>query len=88
MRALGAGVIILGFVGFWLIMGLLIAFHVIKLPFSKSGRAEIKETTKQIKMDLADKDLHKSFAYEFRWHIRFFVLLAVIFVIANVFNLD
>jgi hypothetical protein len=88
MRALGAGVIILGFVGFWLIMGLLIAFHVIKLPFSKSGRVEIKETTKQIKMDLADKDLHKSMAYEFRWHIRFFVVLIAVLVLGQLFNLD
>lgn len=88
MRALGAGVIILGFVGFWLIMGLLIALHVIKLPFSKSGRAEIKDTTQQVKKDLADKDLRKSFAHEFRWHIRFFVVLAVAFVIGHAFNLD
>ena len=88
MRALGAGVIILGFVGFWLIMGLLIAFHVIKLPFSKSGRAEIKDTTKQLKMDLSDKELHKSFAHEFRWHIRFFAVLAATLVLGQLFNLD
>ena len=88
MRAFGAGVIILGFVGFWIIMGLLIAFHVIKLPFSKSGRAEIRQTTQQLKTDLADKELQKSFAYEFRWHIRFFVFLGVMFVIAQIFNLD
>ena len=87
MRALGAGVIILGFVGFWIVMGLLIAFHVIKLPFSKSGRAEIRETTHQFKMDIADKDLHKSMAYEFRWHIRFFVVLVVVLIIGQVFNL-
>jgi hypothetical protein len=88
MRALGAGVIILGFVAFWLIMGLLIALHVIKLPFSKSGRAEIKQTTQQLKTDLADKELQKSFAYEFRWHIRFFLFLGLAFVIAQIFNLD
>jgi len=88
MRALGAMVIIIGFVCVWAFYVLFWVGYQTKRLSSKQGRKEIKdEVTDTITFIAKDKDFHKAFNQEFRWHYILFALI-IISLIGTALGLD
>ena len=88
MRALGAMVIIAGFVCVWAFYALFWVGYQAKRLSNKQGRKEIKdEVTDNITFLAKDKDFHKAFKQEFRWHYILFALI-IISLIGTAFGLD